>query len=359
MSKSGPATFVRFCALTAAVSVALFQREAAAAQQKATIAIGISVVDVSQANNTSIPMYTKCWEKEGVDVDIQLTNASAAMQSMLAGQVQFVNMGPAAAVLARAKGAPIKSVYLNLRENYNFPVVEESSPIKSIAEFRGKNIGVFSYGSQMVKIFKAMIAEAGMDPDKDVTFVETGAGAQAIAALKSNRVDVWGTWDSQIATGENAGLKLRKFSSPSAEKLSWGSGYFVRDDYVKSNPQVIAKVMKCIAAGTVFAMTNPEATIRIHWQMFPNSKPTGLTDEEAMRQALHILETRLNYLKLEPGAKWGELPPASADAMVSFMRSTGELKTALDPKDLYTNEFVTEINSFDSQAVVKSAREAK
>jgi len=331
----------------------------AAAEDKATIAIGIAVVDVSQANNTSVPIYTKCWEKEGVKVDLQLTNASAAMQAMLNGQVEFVNMGPAAAILARGKGAPIKSVYMNIRENYNFPVVEDASPISSIPDFKGKTIGVFSYGSQMVKIFKAMLSESGVDPEKDVTFVETGAGAQAITALTSKRVDIWGTWDAQIAAAENNGLKLRRFTAPSAEKLNWGSGYFVRDDYVKSHPEVITKVMRCVAEGTLFAMTNPEATVRIHWQVFPNSKPSGLSDEEAMRQALHVLQTRLAFLKLEPGAKWGELPPASAADMVSFMRSTGELKDALDPKDLYTNEFVARVNDFDAQAVIKAAKDAK
>src|ERR1043165_6593626 len=111
MSKSTAGTFVRLCALTAAASLLLFPNFAAA-QQKATIAIGISVVDVSQANNTWIPMYTKCWEKAGVNVALQLTNASAAMQTMLSAQVEFVIIGPAAAILARAKGAPIKSVYL-------------------------------------------------------------------------------------------------------------------------------------------------------------------------------------------------------------------------------------------------------
>jgi NitT/TauT family transport system substrate-binding protein len=92
--------------------------------------------------------------------------------------------------------------------------------------------------------------------------------------------------------------------------------------------------------------------------MFPNSKPTGVSDEEAMRQALHILETRLSFVKLEPGAKWGQLPPAAAANMVSFMRSTGELKADLDPKDLYTNEFVDEINKFDADAVIKAAKAA-
>lgn len=340
----------------AGVAVAALGVGAARAEDKATIAIGLAVVDVSQANNTSIPMYTKCWEKEGVNVQIQLTNASAAMQTMLNGQVEFVNMGPAAAVLARAKGAPIKSVYMSIRHNYNFPVVLDDSSIKSIADFKGKTIGVFSYGAQMVKIFKAMVREAGMDPEKDVTWVETGMGAQAVTALSSKRVDVWGTWDAQIANAENMGMKLRRFSSPSADKLGWGSGYFVRDDYVKSNPQTIVKVMRCVAQGTLFALTNPEATVRIHWKMFPNSKPTGLSDEEAMRQALHVLKTRLSFVALEPGAKWGQLPPAAAADMVSFMKSTGELKDELDPTTLYTNQFVDEINKFDADAVVKAAK---
>jgi NitT/TauT family transport system substrate-binding protein len=341
------------------VLVAALHAGGALAQEKATIAVGIAAVDVSQANNTSIPIYTKCWEKAGVDVDIQLTNANAAMQTMLTGKVQFVNMGPAAAVLARAKGAPIKSVYMNIRENYNFMVVEDSSPIRTIADFKGKTIGVLSYGSQMVKIFKAVLSEAGLNPDRDVTIVETGSGAQAVAALTSHRVDIWGTWDSQIATGENIGLKLRRFSSAAAEKLNWGSGYFVRDDYVKSNPQTIIKVMRCVAEGTLFAITNPEAAVRIHWQIYPNSKPTGVSDEEAMRQALHILETRLAFLKLEPGAKWGELPPASAEAMVAFMRATGELKADLKVDDLFTNQFVPEINKFDAEAVIAAAKAAK
>jgi NitT/TauT family transport system substrate-binding protein len=108
----------------------------------------------------------------------------------------------------------------------------------------------------------------------------------------------------------------------------------------------------------LFALTNPEATVRIHWKMFPNSKPTGLSDEEAMRQALHVLKTRLSFVDLEPGAKWGQLPPAAAADFVAFMRATGALTSDLDPTTLYTNQFVDEINKFDADAVIKAAKAA-
>src|SRR5690606_4990437 len=155
-------------------------------------------------------------------------------------------------------------VYLNMRRNFQFPVVLADSDIKSIADFRGKTIGVISYGAQLVEIIKGMLSEGGLDPNKDVTFVETGAGAQAIAALTSGQVDVWGTWDSQIATAENMGIKLRRFTTPEAEKLVFGGSYFVRDDYIKSNPEPIEQVLRCVAQGSALTLTNPEGAVKAH-----------------------------------------------------------------------------------------------
>ncbi|MDR5781405.1 ABC transporter substrate-binding protein [Caballeronia sp. LZ065] len=319
--------------------------------QKITMAVGTTVIDASQANNTSIPLYTKCWQKQGLDVTIQPINSTAGMQAVLSGQAQFVNMAPGAAIVARSKGAPIKAVYLNIRHNFQFPVVLDSSPIKSIKDFKGKTIGVISYGAVLVNIIKGQIAEAGLDPDKDVTFVETGTGAQAITALRSGKVDIWGTWDSQIALAEDMGLKLRVFKSPSAEKLTFGSAYFVRDDYTKSHPDVIEKLLRCVVQGTQITMTDPQGAIRAHWEEFPASKPTGLSDAAAMKQALALVNMRMNYLKTDAGEKMGETPSASATAMVDFLKANKQLAGPLDPKDVYTNQFIPAANQFDSQAV--------
>ncbi|MGB3287822.1 MAG: ABC transporter substrate-binding protein [Burkholderiaceae bacterium] len=341
----------------AALAAAFIVGNACAAQDltKVTIAIGTSVIDASQANNTSVPIYTGCWKREGLDVTIQPTNSSSAMQAVLSGQAQFVNMGPGAAILARAKGAPIKAVYLNMRRNFQFPVVLESSPIKSIQDFKGKTIGVISYGAQLVEIIKGMLAEAGLDPSKDVTFVETGAGAQAIAALTSGRVDVWGTWDSQIATAENMGIKLRRFTTPDAEKLVFGGSYFVRDDYISSHPQVIEKVLRCVAQGSALVLANPEGAVKAHWKVYPSSKPTNLDDAEAMKQALHLVKVRSEFIRLEAGERWGEFPPKAAQVMVDFMRSNKRLEGKLDPETLYTNQFIPAVNKFDAQSIQQQA----
>lgn len=339
------------CAGTVMLSPAVAQD-----REKVTIAIGTDVLDASQVNNTSLPIYSKCWENAGLDVTLQPTNSTTAMQAVLTGRADMVNMGPAAAIIARTKGAPIKAVYLNMRHNFQFPVVLDNSPVKSIPDFKGKTIGVLSYGSQMVQIFKGMLSEAGVNPDKDVVFVETGSGAQAITALAKGRVDIWGTWDSQIATAENMGLKLRRFTSPYAEKLNFGGAYFVRDDMITKRPHVIEKALRCVAMGSVAALANPEGALKVHWKVFPLTKPSGLDEDTAIKQGLHVVETRGEFLKLEPGVKWGEIPVSAVANMVAFMKATNVIQTSPKLEDLYTNQFIPAINDFDAAKVVAAAK---
>lgn len=213
---------------------------------------------------------------------------------------------------------------------------------------------MISYGAVLVDVTKAMIAEAGLDPAKDVTFIETGAGAQAVAALKSGKVDIWGTWDSQVATAENMGVKLRKFTSPSADKLDFGSSYFARDDYVKNNPEVITKFLKCAALGTQVVMANPEGAVRAHWAVYPASKPTGEDDATALKQAMHIVNTRIEYVKA-PTGEYGQFTLPSVTATIDFMRANGQIEGTLDPKDAFTNQFVAGANKFDTAAVKAAA----
>lgn len=328
----------------------------AAAQQKVTLADATAVLDISQANVSSIPLYTGCWKKAGLDVTVQTTTGSTALQALATGQVEFAYLGSANAITARAKGAPIKGVYLNLRKNFQFPVVLESSPITSVADFKGKTIGVASYGTPSLQVVKAMLVEAGLDPNKDVTVIETGFGAQAVSALNNKSVDVWATWDSQAATAENLGVKLRRFSSPYADRLRLGAAFFVREDYMRKHPQTVIDLLRCVAEASVMIAANPEGAIRAHWKMYPATKPSGMSDAEAFRQALHILETRFGFMKLQPGEKWGETPPEAVSFMIEFMNANGSQLGNLKASDVFTNEFIPAVNSFD---VAKVEAEAK
>ena len=46
----------------------------------------------------------------------------------------------------------------------------------------------------------------------------------------------------------------------------------------------------------MFAIANPEAAIRILWEVFPQTKATGKTEADAMRDDVKTLEARAQEL---------------------------------------------------------------
>src|SRR5690606_8908169 len=65
----------------------------------------------------------------------------------------------------------------------------ENSGINSIEDVVGRTVAVNSIGSAVDVIFRAALLEHGIDPERDVEFVEIGFGAMG-QALRDGRADV-------------------------------------------------------------------------------------------------------------------------------------------------------------------------
>ena len=52
-------------------------------------------ISVGHAAHSSLPRYTKCWEKEGLDIDVVgIQGATAGMQQIAAKNVTFAKSDP-------------------------------------------------------------------------------------------------------------------------------------------------------------------------------------------------------------------------------------------------------------------------
>ena len=94
---------------------------------------------------------------------------------------------------------------------------------------------MFSLSSGGVPYLKAVLREAGLDPEKDVTMVPTGAGAPALQALNSGTVAALSLWAGAFAVFENQGAKLTIFTS---KELSTAPGHVLAttDEYIQQEP---------------------------------------------------------------------------------------------------------------------------
>src|SRR5205807_977001 len=91
-----------------------------------------------------------------------------------------------------------------------------------------------------------------------------------------------GLWDTLQASMENGGLQLRRLDLPIVHEML-GQTLAASDEYLAANPDVLIGVARGIARATVFGLANPEAAVRIHWRLYPASKPQSATTSGSSR----------------------------------------------------------------------------
>jgi NitT/TauT family transport system substrate-binding protein len=315
-------------------------------------------ISVGHAAHSSLPRYTKCWEKEGVDVEVVgIQGATAGMQQIAAKNVTFANVGPEVLMMARVKGAKVKAVYTYSRSTIYRAVALKTSGLTKTEDLRGKTLGVIAMSTGAVPYGRQMIQAAKMDPDKDVQWLPIGEGAQAALALKRADAAAWFAWDTAVANLEAQGIELVHIKPPYFDDLI-GNVILVHEDYLAANKPAVVKVLRCIAKATIFGLTNPESTIKAHWEYYPATKPEG-DAAEAMKKALIVFRSRFGGYQVPPGVKWGENLASQWRAVAELMKRENLLPADYDATTAYTNELIDEINQFDAKAVADEAMAAK
>ncbi|MEA2930867.1 MAG: NitT/TauT family transport system substrate-binding protein [Hyphomicrobiales bacterium] len=259
--------------------------------------------------------------------------------------------------IIRPQGVKIKNYYTAYQANIYGIAVPEDSPIRTFADLKGKKIGVTSMASAGVIVARALAANNGFNPDKDVLIVVAGEAAQTAALLRSHQVDALSQFDTQYALTENAGAKLRLLDTKEIARFPSNGFIALEETLVNKRAEAVA-LAQGYAKGTVFAIANPEAAIRILWEVFPQTKATGKTEADAMRDDVKTLEARARSWRLESvGAKkWGENLVENYDAYAEFLLKNGVLKEKISGHDLVTNDLIDDINKFDPAEIEKLAK---
>jgi NitT/TauT family transport system substrate-binding protein len=313
--------------------------------------------NVAEAAHSSVPEMLGYWKDAGLDVEVKPFNGSTgATQVVISGSAEFTIASPEALLVARQEGANIVGIYNHVREPIYTIAVVKDSPVQKIEDLKGKTIGVLSLSSGATAVAKAMLRGVGYDPEKDVKWLPIGLGPQAANALKSNQVDAIAMWDWAYAILENASFQFRHFETPGTSKLL-SLMAIANVDFMKANPGAATKFAQGIAKGTLFTLTNPEAAVRIHWQKYPASKPTNIPEDQALREAVHVLQARLSKYKLEgrTDPRFGAFTRDEWIATQGFFFDVGVINKKPDVGEYYTNDLIDDINRFDKTAIVKKA----
>ena len=284
---------------------------------------------------------------------------------MTTEQVAFGPAAPGIFLPAIAKDPSIDliAVYKWLPRNANVVIVKADSPIKTVAELVGKRIGVRNQGDPGIQVTNTMLLELGLS-DAGVQYIAIGDGATAGQALAQDRVDAMVTFDTAAARIELVGFKARYLALP-PKFATVGSGWLcVKKKMLKDERKTLVGLFRAIAKSTLFAHSNLEQAINLHWAVYPESKPKSKTEEEARAEINFFLKDRKNNWMRQPNDPDQRFGASSLAEWKSNIETAAE--TSKNPKlaaeigdanRIFTNELIDEVNAFDRGAVIRQAQE--
>ena len=297
----------------------------------------------------------------GLKVDLApLPGSTDCMKLVATGELPYALPSIEPLVVLRPQGVKVKNFYTAYQGNIYGLAVPEASPIRSLADLKGKRIGVTAMASGGVPIARAMAASQGLNPDTDIRIIAVGEGGQAAALVRQGAVDVLSQFDVMYALVEAAGTKLRMLDNSAIAKFP-SNGLVAREDRLVAKRDEAVALARAYAMGTIFAIANPEAAVHILWEVFPQTRGTGRAEDAALAEDIRTLQARVPQWKLEAGgvAKWGENALANYDSYVDFLVKWNVVPQKVAAADLVTNDLIDDINKFDAAAIIARAKAAR
>ena len=174
-----------FIVLLTLVCVSFPPYQAVGAQELRRILYGTS------ASPSHLPVWVAkdagYFEKYGFNVEpVQIRGGSLITLAIITGNLQFSGAGAESVIAARAAGADV--ILLACPVDVD-PVYLITRPeIKSAAELKGHASAVTRYGSTTHFYLRTALRHVGLNPDRDMTILQLGAGPEMVAALEAGRI---------------------------------------------------------------------------------------------------------------------------------------------------------------------------
>lgn len=197
-------------------------------------------------------------KSENVSVRWVLSQGSnRALEQLNSGSVDFGSTAGLAATLSRANGNPVKNVYILSRPEWTFLVVPKDSPIKTVADLKGKKVAATKGTDPYLFLLRAL-NDSGLDKNS----IEHVAlqHADGRTALEQKRVDAWAGLDPLLATSE-----LEFGVRPVYRNVAYNTYSFLNttDSFAAKYPDAVKRVIANYERARKWILANPEETAKI------------------------------------------------------------------------------------------------
>ena len=127
------------------------------------------------------------YDKHGLNVEaISIPGSSLALQAMLSGELPVIQLGGAASIQANLAGADTVIIATIVKKLLFW--VYAVPGINGMEDLKGKVFGVTRFGTLSDLASRIAFRAHGIEPDRDITMVQTGGPAEGLSAMAAGKI---------------------------------------------------------------------------------------------------------------------------------------------------------------------------
>lgn len=213
-------------------------------------------------------------KKYNISAEIVQINASpAALQAMVAGDVDLNVTGVSNLVSARLAGIDVVMVMAVMPTFPNQVVAQKS--INSMAELRGKTGGINRFGASTDLGLRLVLRRFGLDPEKDVKLISVGGTAQAVAAMSKGLIQFGISTEPFVREAEKVGFKTLVDIGALKIPFHW-AGVLSREATIKARRPVFARFVRAMTEAIHIYKSEKEWTKSVIGKYLRTNDPENL-----------------------------------------------------------------------------------
>lgn len=316
------------------IIVCLALAQPAFAQGKSLKKIRVGVPSVSMGNIIIyITKEARLYEKHGLDAEVITMNGSGiASKALISGNIEISPIATPTVINANLAGSDMAILAHTMPGVIHALMVKPE--IKRPEDLRGKKIAVSSLGSLTDFLVRYIARKKGLNPERDVTLIQTGGDAERIVALKSGVVDGAAMSHPGYGRAQRMGFSML-WDSAREVNYPWME-VTARRAMIKSDREMIMSYMKAHLEGIALFKKDRDFSKKVI------KKTLRLDDEELVEESYEIfskaflptpypnlagMKTSYEYVATTRPEVWKHKPEEFADSsFIAELDKSGFIK---------------------------------
>lgn len=190
---------------------------------------------------------------------VEFTSGPPLLEALNAGAIDFAATGDTPPIFAQAAGADLVYVGAQPLSGANQAIlVRTDSPVRAVADLRGKRIAFTKGSSAHNMVIKALTAAGLTLSDIQPTYLQP---PDAGAAFRRGAVDAWAIWDPFFAIAQ-AEPTTRVLTT--AEGVAPSNSFFLASRrFAEKEPDTVLALLRAVNEAAAWARANPEPLAQV------------------------------------------------------------------------------------------------